>query len=142
MLLSDGVSDHQPMPKGIRSQSKRSERRLLQLKTQIAAIDHALPGSINVVMNRCGKPSCACHAEPPKLHGPYITWTRKIEGKTITRRLTPEQLKRYEPWFENARRLKKLIGELHTLSTQAAEHAEGWTPSTQHGKPRTTQRPR
>lgn len=130
------------MPKRARSQSKRSERRLLQLKAQIAAIDHALPGSINVVMNRCGKPNCACHAEPPKLHGPYITWTRKIEGKTATRRLTPEQLERYEPWFENSRRLRELIGELHTLSTQAAEHAEGWTPNTQHGKPRTTRRQR
>lgn len=114
------------MPKGERNQSARSERARLQLKAQIAAIDHALPGSINVVMNRCGKPSCACHAEPPKLHGPYITWTRKIEGKTVTRRLTPEQLERYEPWFENSRRLRELIGELHALSTQAAEHAEGW----------------
>ncbi len=129
------------MPKGARSQSARAERARLRLKAQIAAIDHALPGSINVVMNRCGKPSCACHAEPPKLHGPYITWTRKIEGKTITRRLTPEQLERYEPWFENSRRLRELIGELHTLSTQAAEHAEGWTPSTQDGKRRTTRRP-
>ena len=114
------------MPKGARSQSTRAERARLQLKAQIAAIDHALPGSTNVVMNRCGKPSCACHAEPPKLHGPYITWTRKIEGKTITRRLTPEQLERYKPWFENSRRLRELIGELHTLSAQAAEHAEGW----------------
>ncbi|HEY5342951.1 MAG TPA: DUF6788 family protein [Solirubrobacteraceae bacterium] len=114
------------MPKGARSQSERSERRRLQLKTQIAAIDHALPGSINVVMNRCGKPNCACHAEPPKLHGPYVTWTRKIEGKTVTRRLTPEQLERYEPWFENSHRLRELIGELHALSTQDAERAEGW----------------
>lgn len=114
------------MPKGARSQSERSERRRLQLKAQIAAIDHALPGSINVVMNRCGKPSCACHAEPPKLHGPYVTWTRKIEGKTVTRRLTPEQLERYEPWFENSHRLRELIGELYALSTQDAERAEGW----------------
>jgi hypothetical protein len=134
------MSDHQPMPNGARSQSTRAERARLQLKAQIAAIDHALPGSINVVMNRCGKPSCACHAEPPKLHGPYITWTRKIEGKTVTRRLTPEQLERYKPWFENSRRLRELIGELHALSAQAAEHAEGWTPSIQDDKPRTTRR--
>ncbi len=124
------------MPKDKRNQSARSERARLQLKAQIAAIDHALPGSINVVMNRCGKPNCACHADPPKLHGPYITWTRKIEGKTVTRRLTPEQLERYEPWIENNRRLRELIGELHALSTQDAEHTEGWdrkSPSTHSG---------
>jgi len=102
------------------------ERRRRELKAQIAEIDHILPGSINVVMNRCGKPGCACHADPPKPHGPYLTWTRKIKGKTVTRRLTAEQLERYRPWFENNRRLQALISELQALSLQAAERAEGW----------------
>jgi hypothetical protein len=102
------------------------ERRLRELKAQLAQIDFVLPGTINVAMNRCGKPSCACHADPPRLHGPYITWTRKVQGKTVTRRLTPEQLERYRPWFENRRRLRQLIGELEKLSLHAAERAEGW----------------
>jgi hypothetical protein len=103
------------------------EPRLTELQAQLAAIDYVLPGTINIAMNRCGKPNCACHADPPRLHGPYITWTRKIKGKTVTRRLTPEQLERYQPWFENNRRLRQLIGELETLSLQTAEQAEGWT---------------
>jgi hypothetical protein len=102
------------------------ERRRQQLQAQLAEIDYILPGTINVAMNRCGKPSCACHADPPRLHGPYITWTRKIKGKTVTRRLSPQQLERYRPWFDNNRRLRKLIRELETLSLQAAEQAEGW----------------
>jgi hypothetical protein len=102
------------------------ERRRRELKAQIAEIDHILPGSINVVMNRCGKPGCACHADPPKLHGPYVTWTRKIAGKTLTRRLTPEQLERYRPWLESNHRLRELIGELQALSLKAIEQAEGW----------------
>ena len=102
------------------------ERRHHELVTQIAQTGYILPGTLNIVMNRCGKPRCACHADPPKLHGPYITWTRKIAGKTVTRRLTPEQVERYRPWFENNRRLRELITELETLSLQAAEHAEGW----------------
>ena len=101
--------------------------RLNELQAQLAAIDYVLPGTINIAMNRCGKPNCACHADPPRLHGPYITWTRKIKGKTVTRRLTPEQLERYQPWFENNRRLRQLISELETLSLQTAEQAEGWT---------------
>jgi hypothetical protein len=104
------------------------EPRLHELQAQLAAIDHVLPGTINIAMNRCGKPSCGCHADPPRLHGPYITWTRKVKGKTVTRRLTPEQLERYQPWFENNRRLHQLIGELETLSLHAAEKAEGWQP--------------
>ena len=102
------------------------EPRLRELKAELAEIDFILPGTINVAMNRCGKPSCGCHADPPRLHGPYITWTRKVRGKTVTRRLTPQQLERYRPWFENRRRLRQLIGELETLSLRAAEQAEGW----------------
>jgi len=103
-----------------------SERRRRKLTAEIAEIGFILPGSVNVVLNRCGKPRCACHGDPPRLHGPYITWTRKIAGKTATRRLTPEQAERYQPWFEANRRLRTLISELEALSLQAAEHAEGW----------------
>lgn len=102
------------------------ERRRQELRAQLAEIDFILPGTINVAMNRCGKPGCGCHADPPRLHGPYITWTRKINGKTVTRRLSPEQLERYRPWFDNNRRLRKLIRELEALSLRAADQAEGW----------------
>ncbi len=103
-----------------------TERRRRELLTQITQIGHVLPGSLNTVMNRCGKPRCACHAEPPRLHGPYITWTRKAAGKTQTRRLTPEQADRYRPWLENNRRLRELLSELEALSLKAAQDAEGW----------------
>ena len=113
-------------------QSRRSpEQSLRELRAELAEIDFVLPGTINLALNRCGKPSCACHADPPKLHGPYITWTRKVKGKTVTRRLTPEQLERYRPWFENRRRLRQLIGELEQLSLETAEQAEGWARTRQ-----------
>jgi uncharacterized protein DUF6788 len=115
------------MPRPMKHSRPSPEPRLRELQAQLAEIDFVLPGTINVAMNRCGKPSCACHADPPRLHGPYITWTRKVKGKTVTRRLTPEQLERYQPWFENMSRLRQLIGELETLSLKTAEQAEGWT---------------
>jgi hypothetical protein len=105
---------------------KQANHRLQKLQAQLAEIGFALPGTINIAMNRCGKQNCACHQDPPRLHGPYITWTRKVSGKTITRRLTPEQLERYQPWFENDRRLRQLTKELQALSLHAAEQAEGW----------------
>jgi hypothetical protein len=108
--------------------SRSPEQSLRELRAELAEIDFVLPGTINVAMNRCGKPSCACHADPPKLHGPYVTWTRKVSGKTVTRRLTPEQLERYRPWFENRRRLRELVSELEALSLETAEQAEGWAP--------------
>jgi len=65
---------------------------------------------------------------PPELHGPYISWTRKVEGKTVTRLLRPDQLERYQTGFDNTRRLRQLIAELEALSLRAAEQAEGCAP--------------
>ncbi|HLI33286.1 MAG TPA: DUF6788 family protein [Solirubrobacteraceae bacterium] len=108
--------------------SKRRPRSLAAIEAhrrriaaQIAAIDYVLPGSLNVVMNRCGKRGCACHADPPRLHGPYITWTRKVAGKTQTRRLSPAAMERYKPWFDSNRRLQALIAELQELGIERLE---------------------
>jgi len=102
------------------------ERRRRELLTEITQLGPVLPGSLNTVMNRCGKPRCACHGDPPRPHGPYITWTRKVAGKTQTRRLTPEQADRYRPWLDNNRRLRELLSELEARSLRAVQDAEGW----------------
>jgi hypothetical protein len=114
------------------------EQRRRELAHQIAQIDAALPGSLVIRSTRCGKPACRCKADPPQLHGPYIQWTRKIDGRTHTRLLTPEQLHRYQPWFENAQRIRQLLTELEALSLQAANHAEGWTDHTKSPEKPTT----
>ena len=78
----------------------------------------ALPGTLTVRSYACGKPGCRCHADPPRLHGPYAEWTRKISGKTITRRLTPAELTEYQPLFDNARKLRTLLAELQDLTLE------------------------
>jgi len=101
---------------------------LKRLTDQLARIGFALPGSVIERTMRCGKASCACKADPPRLHGPYIQWTRKVAGKTVTRNLTAEQYRRYKPWFDNARRLRELVAELEALSLSTAARAEEWRP--------------
>lgn len=91
------------------------------LTAQLGQIDGALPGTVIRRRMRCGKPGCACKADPPALHGPYIQWTRTVDGKTVTRYLTEDQLARYQPWFDNARRLKELNAKLEIASVQALE---------------------
>lgn len=97
------------------------------LADALAEIDGLLPGSVIVRHMRCGKRGCACTADPPALHGPYIQWTRTVQGKTITRYLSKTQLARYQPWFDNARRLKQLVAKLEIASLQAFETAESTT---------------
>jgi hypothetical protein len=97
-----------------------------QLLAELAQLGFVLPGTLTARRTRCSSPGCRCHAEAPELHGPYHSWTRKIAGKTVTRRLTAEQAERYTPWFENARTLRALIGQLEALSLQAADDLDGW----------------
>jgi hypothetical protein len=58
---------------------------------------------------------------PPRPHGPYPSWTRKVAGKTVTRRLNAEQHAQYEPWFQAHRRLRELLSELEALSLEIIE---------------------
>jgi hypothetical protein len=96
----------------------------IALAAQLAELDGLLPGSVVVRRMRCGKRRCACKADPPALHGPYIQWTRTVNGKTVSRFLTADQLTRYQTWFDNARRLKDLLAQLETASLHALEQAE------------------
>ncbi len=103
------------------------------LAAQLADIDGLLAGSVAVRYMRCGKPRCSCQGDPPALHGPYIQWTRTVAGKTVSRYLSPEQLARYQPWFDNTRRLKDLVAKLEIASLHALEQTE---PPSRHGKTR------
>ena len=96
------------------------------IAARLAEAGFALPGTLLERSMRCGKPNCRCAADPPRLHGPYHQWTRKIDGITRTRRLTDEQAARYGPWFANAHRLRELLAELEDLSLRIAQRAEGW----------------
>jgi hypothetical protein len=63
-----------------------------RIATALGEIGFALPGSLTVRAYRCGKANCRCKADRPQLHGPYAFWTRKVEGKTVTRMLSDDEL--------------------------------------------------
>jgi len=103
------------------------------IEAALGRIGFCLPGSIVIRRTRCGKPRCACKADPPALHGPYIQWTRTVKGKTVTRTLTQAQYDAYASWFTSARTLRALVAELEALSLKEMARAEGWakiTPGT------------
>ncbi|MGH3157314.1 MAG: DUF6788 family protein [Streptosporangiaceae bacterium] len=105
-----------------------ADLRRRQIADEIARLGPCLPGSLVQRTTQCGSPRCRCHTDPSHRHGPYPSWIRKVGAKTITHTLSPTQLERYRPLFDNTKRLRELVGELQTLSAQAVEQAEGWTP--------------
>jgi hypothetical protein len=95
-----------------------------RLAAALGEIGFALPGSLTVRAYRCGKQNCRCRGEPPQLHGPYAFWTRKVNAKTVTRMLSEEEVADYRPLFDNARKLRALVSELHELSLELVEQAD------------------
>jgi hypothetical protein len=108
------------------AQQAHAARIAARIAAGLASTGFALPGTLTERMTRCGHPTCRCHADPPRLHGPCHQWTRKIAGKTVTRILTDDQLADYQPWFDNQRRLRALVAELETLSQEIADNDPRW----------------
>jgi uncharacterized protein DUF6788 len=121
------------------SPTRRQQARAAAIATEIAALGFALPGTLTDRPMRCGHPRCRCRADPPQLHGPYHQWTRKKDGKTITRFLSDDQLADYQPWFDNHRRLRELIAELEALSQAIADADPRWNRRTRPPGSRTRQ---
>jgi hypothetical protein len=100
-----------------------------KISAELAAIARTgmvLPGSITQRHTRCGRPNCGCHADPPRLHGPYWQWTRKVAAKTICRWLSADQHHDYQAWIDNDRRLRELLARLEALGTAALEADPRW----------------
>jgi len=128
-----GVREEEPM-KLDRSSAAKQRR----IAAALSEIDLALPGSLTVRAYRCGKAKCRCRGEPPQLHGPYAFWTRKIDGKTVSRILTSEELAEYQPLFDNARKLRDLVSQLQELTLELVEKTDGRSgPKATKGPPRT-----
>jgi hypothetical protein len=92
------------------------ERRYRELAEQLAKIGLISSGSVTRRFTRCGTAGCRCHADPPQPHGPYYQWTTKVDGKTVTRRLTDQEAKLYQEWIANDRQLRRIIQQMRQVA--------------------------
>jgi hypothetical protein len=95
------------------------QRRYRELAERIAELGFISSGSVLRVHNRCGTASCRCHGDPPQLHGPYWQFTVKVDGKTVTRRLSETEARLYQEWISNDRQLRKLIAQMRQVAAKA-----------------------
>jgi hypothetical protein len=75
----------------------------------IIQIDSILVGSVTKRYSPCGKVNCICSKGKQFWHGPYYIWTRKENGKTITKSLSQKQAKFTKKAIKNMRKLQKNI---------------------------------
>ena len=92
-----------------------------QLQRALSRVGYFRRGTLLKRFMTCGKPECACKASPPRLHGPYYQWTRKIAGKTVTVLFTREQADLLAGWIAEGRQLDRIIAQMQRLSLRATD---------------------
>ncbi|MDQ6726565.1 MAG: hypothetical protein M3066_10430 [Actinomycetota bacterium] len=97
------------------------QARYAQLASQLADIGLIAAGSVTHRYTRCASVGCRCNAEPPRPHGPYYQWTAKVNGKTVTRRLTPDEARLYQDWIANDRQLRAIITKMRQVAAKATD---------------------
>ena len=95
------------------------ECRYRELAAQLAGIGLISSGSVTHRYTCCATPGCKCHDDPPRPHGPYYQWTAKVNGKTVTRRLSEHEAKLYQEWIANDRRMRRLITQMRQVAAKA-----------------------
>jgi hypothetical protein len=102
--------------------AQRDEARQIAAElANIARTANVLPGTITERHTRCGRPGCACQADPPRRHGPYWHWTRKLKNKTVGKYLSKDQATESQHWIDNDRRIRELLARLEQIGIQRLE---------------------
>ena len=99
----------------------RDEDRFRILKESLVNIGPLRRGTVLRRFMSCGNPACRCTADPPKLHGPYYEWTRKVRGKTVSVRLTLNQAQLMKQWIANSRRLDRIVAAMECASDRMTD---------------------
>ena len=113
------------------------QRRIEQIKAELAQLGPLRPGHLSQQYNVCGTPSCHCKADPPRKHGPYYqlsyTWQRKSHSEFV--RL--ENLATVRQQLTNYQRLRTLVDEWIALGLNAAQLQRHSDPPGSKPKPKT-----
>ena len=102
---------------------ERFQSQYRSLTTQLAQIGFIWGGSVQSQWLTCGTPGCACHGDPQARHGPYIYWTSKVAGRTVSRLLRSPEAELLSEWVHNRRQLDRIVREMKKLSQRAAKVA-------------------
>lgn len=100
---------------------ERYEAQFEVLRAEVAALGFFCKGTVLARRMRCGKATCACQSDPAHRHGPYFEWSHKVQGKTVSLHLQPEEARIYKEGTAQWRRLRTLLGRMENLSRRAIE---------------------
>lgn len=94
------------------------EKRIAQIKADLAALGLLRPGSLSQQYNVCGNPGCRCKAAPPQKHGPYYQLSYTFRGKSHSDFVRRDELPQVQEQTRNYETLRALVDEWIALSLE------------------------
>ena len=105
----------------MRPDSSSLHLRYDEAKKALLNVGYIIEGSLVKRMITCGKPSCRCHQDPEKRHGPYYQLTWKRGGKTVSQFISESLANRYQEWITNRKKLVKTVNVMYRISRKAID---------------------
>lgn len=65
-------------------------RRQTLIRQLLKVTQTMVQGGLSETSRRCGTPSCICHRDPSRLHGPHLYLTYRVDGKSRSLYVPPE----------------------------------------------------
>ncbi len=95
------------------------QRRIAQLKRQLAELGRMHPGTLTEQYNVCGTPGCHCkdHKDPRK-HGPYYQLSFSRRSKSTSRFVRSERVQIMREKVANYKRFRELTNEWVDLAIE------------------------
>ena len=95
--------------------------RYKKLQKRIQKLGVVIPGTLRVIYQRCGKPSCKCSSGLSKdKHGPYTYWDRKHSGKLTSSSISKKNIKYFKEGIRNRKELDKIYQQMLKIGEKYA----------------------
>jgi hypothetical protein len=93
-------------------QVKKMQKRIDQIKAELALIGDMRPGSLNEQLTVCGRSNCRCmDPKKPKKHGPYYQLSYVHQGKSTSQFIQKELVGAVREQLKNYKTFKALTAE-------------------------------
>ena len=87
------------------------QKRIEQIKTELAALGALRPGTLTQQYNVCGTPGCRCKEDPAQRHGPYHQLSYTWQGRSRSEFVREQELTRVQEQLRNYTQLRALVNE-------------------------------
>ena len=87
------------------------QKRIEQIKTELAALGALRPGTLTQQYNVCGTAGCRCKEDPAQRHGPYHQLSYTWQGRSRSEFVREQELSLVQEQLRNYTQLRALVNE-------------------------------